>query len=213
MRSAWKFEAGPSSRYKIGSMRSPLSPHIHASCLLAILVMPPVSQAAELAQNRDPDSGLVSWKRVDRGFSLELIQLLPDYVKALYSSRGLPPAVVESIGNYCVFGTVAQNLSGGTLSYRVADWRYVTPDGKTHPLKTKTEWLAEWKKLGSDFGWSILPAAMTFDTGDWAQGFTTVRLPPGSHFELIYSWRHHGKHYSGKFENLVCAPEQPPTAP
>lgn len=181
--------------------------------LLALLLTPAAPQAAELTQYQDPDSGLLAWKKVDRGFSLELIQLLPDFVAALYSSHDLPPAVVDSIRGYCVFGTVAQNQSGGTLSYRVADWRYVTPDGRQHRLKTKPEWVAEWKKLGSDFGWSILPATMTFDTGDWAQGFTTVHLPPGSRFDLIYSWRHHGKRYTGKFENLVCAPEQAPVAP
>jgi hypothetical protein len=182
-------------------------------CLLALLLVPATAGAAELTQTHDPDTGLTAWKKVDRGFSLELIQLLPDYVAALYSSRGLPPAVVDSIRGYCVFGTIAQNPSGGPLSYRVADWRYVTPDGRQHRLKTKPEWVAEWKKLGSDFGWSILPATMTFDTGDWAQGFTTVHLPPGSRFDLIYSWRHHGKRYTGKLENLVCAPEQAPVHP
>lgn len=170
------------------------------------------AHAAQLTQHRDPESGLLSWKQVDRGFSLELIQLLPDYVKALYSSRGLPKSVVDGMTPYCVFGTVVQNHSGAELSYRVADWRYVTADGKQHPLKTKPQWVAEWKKRGSDFGWSILPATMTFDAGDWAQGFTTVRLPPGSRFDLIYSWRHHGKRYTGTLNNLVCAPAQPSVA-
>ncbi|MBS1146488.1 MAG: leucyl-tRNA synthetase, partial [Proteobacteria bacterium] len=132
--------------------------------LLALLLVPAI-HAAELTQNRDPESGLLAWKKVDRGFSLELIQLLPEYVAALYSSRNLPPAVVDSMRGYCVFGSVAQNQSGGTLDYRVADWRVVTPDGKQHRLKTKPEWVAEWKTLGSDFGWSILPATASFDTG------------------------------------------------
>ncbi|HEX7972403.1 MAG TPA: hypothetical protein VF501_09365 [Thiobacillus sp.] len=178
-------------------------------CLLALLLTSPALQAAELTQTRDPDSGLMSWKKQDRGFSLELIQLYPDFVAAVYSSRGLPPAVVDSMKEYCVFGSIAQNQSGGTLAYRVADWRYVTPDGQQHRLKTKPEWVAEWKKLGADFGWSILPAAVSFDTGDWAQGFTTVHLPPGSRFDLIYSWSHHGKRYTGKLENLACAPAKP----
>jgi hypothetical protein len=181
-------------------------------CSLALLQAPAV-HAAELTQNRDPESGLLAWKKVDRGFSLELIQLLPEYVAALYSSRNLPPAVVDSVRGYCVFGSVVQNQSGGTLDYRVADWRAVTPDGKQHRLKTKPEWVAEWKALGSDFGWSILPATASFDTGDWAQGFSTIQLPPGSHFDLLYTWRHHDKHYRGKMENLVCAPAKPPLAP
>lgn len=190
--------------------------HSHAFscfiCSFALLLVPAV-HAAELTQIRDPDSGLLAWKKVDRGFSLELIQLLPEYVAALYSSRNLPSAVVDSMRGYCVFGSVVQNQSGGTLDYQVADWRAVTPDGTQHRLKTKPEWVAEWKTLGSDFGWSILPAAASFDTGDWAQGFTTIRLPPGSHFDLLYAWSHHGKHYRGKMENLACAPAKSPLAP
>ena len=192
-------------------MKTPRSIWRHGC--LALLLASPAALAAQLTEHRDPETGLLSWKQVDRGFSLELIQVMPDYVKAVYASHDLPPAVVDSMSAYCVFGTVAQNRSGGKLSYRVADWRFVTPDGKKHPLKTKTGWLAEWKKLGSDFGWSILPAAITFDAGDWAQGFTTVRLPPSSRFDLIYSWRHHGKHYTGTFKNLVCAPAQLATGP
>ena len=52
-------------------------------CLCACLVAPALSSAAEQTQNRDPESGLLAWKKVDRGFSLELIQLLPEYVAAL----------------------------------------------------------------------------------------------------------------------------------
>jgi hypothetical protein len=182
-------------------------------CLCACLIVPALSAEAEQTQSRNPDNGLLGWKKTDRGFSLQLMQLLPESAAALYSSRGLPPAVVDSIRKYCVFGSVAQNQSGGTLDYQVADWRAVTPDGTQHRLKTKPEWVAEWKKQGSDFGWSILPDTMSFDTGDWAQGFTTVRLPPGSHFDLIYSWSHHGKHYTGKMENLVCAPSESPVLP
>ncbi len=169
--------------------------------------------AAEQTRIRDPETGMLAWKKIDNGFSLELIQLMPQYVAAVYASRNLPPAVVDSMRDYCVFGSVAQNQSGGLLDYRVADWRAVTPDGAQHPLKTKPEWVAEWQALGADFGWSILPAAMTFDTGDWAQGFTTVRLPPGAQFDLNYSWSHHGKRYSGKLESLVCAPSAPPALP
>src|SRR5512143_3610239 len=125
-----------------------IRPLFRIACLLA-LAAPALPAAAEQTQNRDPDRGLLSWKKQDRGFSLELIQLYPDFVAAVYSSRGLPPAVVDGMKEYCVFGTVAQNQSGGTLSYRVADWRYVTPDGQPHRLKTKPEWIAEWKKQGA----------------------------------------------------------------
>lgn len=165
---------------------------------------------AKVIQTQDPNSGLYAWKVVDRGFSLELIQLAPDFIRAVYASRDLPPAMIEEVASYCAFGTVARNETDFPLSYRVADWRVVTPDGKRQRLRTKSEWLAVWKKMGVDFGFSILPDAMTFEVDDWAQGFTTAKLPRGSRFDLIYSWKQHGKTFSGKLPNLVCAADAAP---
>ena len=121
-----------------------------------------------------------------------------------YASRDLPPAIFDSMRGYCIFGTVARNETTAPLSYRVADWRFVTPDGKKHKLRTKSEWIAVWTKLGADFSYSILPDDMTFEEGDWAQGFTTLKLPSGARFDLIYTWRQHGKTYTGTMRNLAC---------
>ncbi len=166
--------------------------------------------AADVQQSRAPDTGLLSWKVMDRGFSLEFIQLLPDFVRAVYAARGLPPEAIEGIARYCVFGTIAINTSNSQVAYRVADWRYVTPDGKEHPLKTKTQWVNEWGKMGIPFKWSILPDDQAFEVGDWSQGFTTVALPRESIFDLIYSWTLEGKTHVGRIEKLRCAPEQLP---
>jgi hypothetical protein len=162
------------------------------------------SWAAEQVVTENPQSGLKTWKKVDRGFSIELIQLLPEFVQATYASRDLPPAIFDSMKGYCIFGTVVRNETEATLAYRVADWRYRTPDGKQFPLRTKSQWIEVWAKLGADFSYSILPDDIEFDVGDWAQGFTTPKLPPGARFDLIYTWRQHGKTYTGKLENLAC---------
>lgn len=165
--------------------------------------------AAEVRTTQDPDSGLYSWKVLDRGFSLELIQLPPDFIRAVYSARELPSAMVEGVARYCTFGTVVRNETDLPMAYRVAQWRAVREDGVRQRLRTKSEWLREWKKMGVDFGFSILPDSMTFEVGDWAQGFTTVKLPRGSRFDLIYSWRQNGKNYTGKLPKLVCPSDAP----
>ncbi|HHH43950.1 MAG TPA: hypothetical protein ENK49_07420 [Gammaproteobacteria bacterium] len=162
--------------------------------------------AGETQTYTDPDTGLLSWQVREPGFSMQLLQLLPDYVRATYMARGLPPDLVETVAGYCVFGTIITNDSQHRLSYRVADWRYITSDGKAHRLKTKTQWVSEWKERGVAFRWSILPDDQTFEPGDWSQGFTTIALPPGSTFDLVYSWRYQGETREGKLEGLRCAP-------
>lgn len=179
-------------------------------CLGLLFCLPLLLSAGEVQQHTDPDTGLLSWQIREPGFGMQLLQVLPDYVRATYSARGLPPDVVETVAGYCVFGTIVTNDSQQQLSYRVADWRYVTKDGKSHPLKTKTQWVNEWKDQGVAFRWSILPDDQTFEPGDWSQGFTTIPLPPGSVFDLVYSWRYQSETHEGKLEGLRCAPAELP---
>lgn len=158
----------------------------------------------------DETSGLASWKAQHPGFSLQFIQLLPDYVRAVYSARGLPPEVVDIMAGYCIFGTIIKNESGQPLAYRVADWRYVTADGKAHPVKTKTEWLKEWSDMGVAFRWSLLPDDQQFQPGDWSQGFTTLPLAPGTRVTFNYRWTQQDKVHEGVFDDLTCAPASAP---
>ena len=158
----------------------------------------------------DETSGLISWKAQHPGFSLQFIQLLPDYVRAVYGARGLPQEVVELMAGYCVFGTIIKNESGDVLGYRVADWRYFTADGQSQPVKTKTQWLKEWQDMGVAFRWSLLPDEQQFSAGDWSQGFTTLPLAPGTIFKLSYQWTQQGKTHNGTFEQLQCAADKSP---
>lgn len=183
-------------------------PRAGGMLLCAVLAASPPAGAVE--PERDPRTGLLSWQVTERGLAIELIQLLPDYVRALYESRGLPERLIEGIASYCVFGTIVRNVGDEPLSYRVADWRYVAPDGEPRPLKTKDEWVREWRRMGVDYMWSILPAEQTFAPGDWGQGFTTVPLAPESRFDLIYTWSRDGKTFSNRIEGLRCAPREPP---
>ncbi len=175
---------------------------------LTLALVSPVN--ADVQTFTDDNSGLQSWKAQHPGFSLQFIQLLPDYVRAVYSARGLPDKVVELMAGYCIFGTIIKNESDQPLSYRVADWRYLTRDGRSHPVKTKTQWLKEWRDMGVTFRFSLLPDEQTFAPGDWSQGFTTLALPPDTPVALHYFWTQQGKKHEGVFENLRCAPGKAP---
>lgn len=166
--------------------------------------------AGGVQQIKNPETGLLTWKVNDSGFSLELIQLLPDFVRAVYGSHEFPPEAVEEIADFCVFGTIIKNTSDKRLFYRVPDWYAMTADGKRQPLKNKTQWVDDWRKMGIRYSWTILPAEQTFEVGDWSQGFTTVKLPREKPFDLVYSWSLEGKNYVGKIKNVYCAPENLP---
>jgi len=164
-------------------------------------------------KSTNPANGLSNWQSDDTPFSLQLLQLMPDNVRAVYTNKHFPPALVEEMAGYCMFGSVIRNLADEPISYDVADWRAITADSVRHAPRTKTEWLQIWQSRGVDFGWSILPAAQTLEAGDWGQGFTTIKLPHGTRFDLDYSWRQHGKTFHAILEGLQCAPEQLPVTP
>ena len=156
--------------------------------------------------HENPDSHLLTWTAEADGFSIELIQLLPDFVRAIYSNHHFPENEVEDIAGYCVFGSIIKNTSDKTLTYNVADWRYVADNNDPQPVKTKTQWLDQWRKSGITFSWTLLPDAGTFYVGDWQQGFTTIKLPRNSEFDLIFTWQLEGKEHVGRIKNLRCPP-------
>ncbi len=173
--------------------------------------------AAKVDVHKNENSGLLTWTANDDGFRLELIQLLPDFVRAIYAKHNFPKTEVERIAAYCVFGTILKNTSDQHLSYRVSNWRYrivnessvadKTPSVKTWPVKTKTQWLEEWRKVGVNFSWTLLPDIGEFAVGDWQQGFTTIKLPRDKTFDLIYTWQLDGVKHEGVLENLSCSPD------
>jgi hypothetical protein len=167
-----------------------------------------ISDAARISSQQNPDSGLYSWVAESEGFSIELIQVLPDFIRAIYMSHDFPQQEVDEIAGYCVFGTVIKNTSQKQLDYDVSEWYYTDTQGNNYPVKTKSQWLEQWRKAGVTFSWTLLPDKGTFYEGDWQQGFTTIKLPRESEFTLTYKWSIDGTEYTDTFEGLRCAPEQ-----
>ncbi|MDE2131069.1 MAG: hypothetical protein KGJ74_15605 [Betaproteobacteria bacterium] len=173
---------------------------------LACAGLPPGSaQAADAAPSAAASAAQPSWTNAGHSFTVQLIQLGPDNVRAFYDNMGYPPKAIDAIAKVCVFGTSIHNQTKVSITYDVADWRAVTPDGQQHPLITKTQWLARWKELGLSSDWSILPPQQTLQPGDWAQGFTTVDLPRGARFKLVYFWKEHGTQRRATLAGPQCA--------
>jgi len=122
-------------------------------CIIISSVIAPVN-SAEVKIHKNEVSGLLTWTSEDKGFQIELIQLLPDFIRAIYAKHNFPSDEVERAASYCMFGTILKNTSQQHLSYRVENWRYRTKDGIEHAVKTKTQWLNEWRKSGIIFSWT-----------------------------------------------------------
>ncbi len=150
-------------------------------------------------------SGLLTWNVESEQFSMQLIQLSSDYIRAVYSKYDFPKSEIERVASYCNFGTIIRNTSGQSLSYRVADWRYIDSDGKAHPVKTKTQWLQEWKAQGITYSWSLLADSGDYEAGDWQQGFTTINIPKDEKFDFIYDWVMNGKRFQQTIKDMSCA--------
>ena len=190
-------------------VRTPLNRYAFSLVLVTALAchVGPASGAKITAQKNE-ESGLYSWVAESEGFSIELIQLLPDFVRAIYMAHDFPDSEVEEIAGYCVFGSIIKNTSDKQLDYDVADWYYTDTQGERYRVKTKSEWLEQWRKAGVTFSWTLLPDKGTFYEGDWQQGFTTIKLPRESEFTLTYKWTLGGTDHTDQFEGLRCAPEQ-----
>lgn len=178
--------------------------------LSATLLLVSEISIAEMSVHKNEVTGLLTWTADANGFKIELIQLIPDFVRAIYEKHNFPKQEIERVASYCVFGTILKNTSNQHLSYRVSNWRYQTKDGKQHPVKTKTQWLEEWQNAGIIFSWTLLPDVGEFSVGDWQQGFTTVKLPRETKFDFIYKWQLDGVTHTGVLESISCAPDALP---
>ena len=183
---------------------------INLFVLSVMIIAVTETAASEVKVYKNENSGLLTWTVKDDGFQIELLQLLPDFIRAIYAKHDFPEDEIERAASYCIFGTILKNTSDQQMSYRVADWRYQTSDGKQYPVKTKTQWLEEWRNAGVTFSWTLLPDEGEFSVGDWQQGFTTVQLPRNTEFDMIFKWQLDGVEHTGILENIKCAPESLP---
>lgn len=145
------------------------------------------------------------WSSASQAFSVQLVAMDADHVRAFFENMGYPAGAVGAVARVCVFGTTIRNGAADAITYDVSTWRARTSDGTLHPLITKTEWLARWRPFGLRDDWSILPPQQTLQPGDWGQGFTTLELPPGKQFQLIYRWKDHGTTHEAYVDGVRCA--------
>lgn len=159
----------------------------------------------------DPVTSIESWVLHDNGVEVELIQISPDQARGFFLARGFDRKNADFYAESCVLALRVRNKSQGTISYDLANWRYMTADGVKRKLKLKDKWLHEWQQRGVSksaqiaFEWSQHPLAQTLEPKDWNQGMTTYQIAHGSVFDLAVKWNIGDKQHVDTIKGVRCA--------
>ena len=76
----------------------------HIAPLFCLLLVIASASNAELTIHKNKASGLLTWGSVENGFSIELIQLSPDFVRAIYAKHAFPKNELERIAGLYPLG-------------------------------------------------------------------------------------------------------------
>lgn len=159
----------------------------------------------------DAVTGAQSWEIKKHGVVLYMNQLLPDQLKAFYSSRGFTQDQIAAYVNSCVFMTVLRNESAGAaIHYQTKDWRIVQ-NVTEQPLKSVDVWVQEYEKSQIKnsariaFRWAQFPIEQKYEPGgDWNQGMLSLGVQSGD-FDLIARWKSNNKPFQITLRGMSCA--------
>ena len=183
-------------------------------CLLAFyFIVTPLQ--AELSRGEDPDTGLRHWHWQEAGISFKLTQRLPDQTRAFFDARGFDKDARERVALACVFQSEFRNVAGNDeppVEYKLTDWRIHTDEG-TRSLMVRESWKKIWQQYDLSkpakiaFEWALLPTYQKYAAGDYNWGMTAYGLPPGSEFDLEFSWQRGDQHYTRRINGIECPPD------
>lgn len=197
-------------------INNPLSLNIPALLLLfctALIISSSYADEPVIERGEDPATGLKYWQWDNDGFLLRLTQRLPDQTRAYFEARGFDEASAEIAATSCIFQTMIKNTGtqpSQKISATISDWQVVSGESSKKLLHRKY-WRNLWLERNQSqsarvaFEWSLLPESVEYDINDYNWGMSSYGLPPGSQFDLIFSWKSQGKIFEGRIDNVICA--------
>ena len=181
----------------------------------AVICLAATPVYAQLSSGADPATGLRHWHWEEAGIAFRLTQRLPDQTRAFFGARGFDESARERIALACVFQSEFQNTAGQDappVAYDLTDWRVHTDAGTRPPLVRET-----WQTIWADydlpeaatiaFEWSLLPTRQRYESQDYNWGMTAYGLPPGTEFDLEFSWSRGEKTYTRRIDGIQCPPD------
>ncbi len=188
--------------------------------ILFFSLFPPLLVCAAVSHSVDKTTQLKSWKLLQDGFELQIIQRLPDQSRGFFQARGFSAAQADDIATQCIMQSSVMNSGGEKeklpVSVVLKDWR-VRVDGQIQPIKLKEDWAKQWAAITDAgqqvkqaariaFRWSTFPSEQSFEpNGDYNWGMISFGLKPGTVFDLQAVWYVDGQLQSHWINGIECA--------
>lgn len=188
---------------------------------LSVSLLVPYAACSDISTGADPDTGLRFWLFEDRGVLLELKQRLPDQTRGFFEARGFDQDSANRAATACIFQTMFRNTGNagsGRVEIDQTSWRVVIK-GNKQPMLLRDDWKNIWQESGLPmasqiaFEWSLLPTHQSYDPLDYNWGMTSYGLPPGSVFDLEFSWTRDGSAESALIKDIQCPDDIHPDPP
>lgn len=176
--------------------------------LLAVVLT--IAAAIVAAQETD---GVFNWQ--GNGLKLETAPLPRDQVVAFMLARGFDGETARFIAQEgCIFrsaiGRDDETAIEAPVSVDLDKWR-IRRSGQQTGLRTRQKWAQILNDRQIDAGagialeWALFPTRQSFAPDDYNWGLLSFALPPGTRFDLVYSWTSGDTGYEQKFTDMECA--------
>jgi hypothetical protein len=180
--------------------------------MLGWLLFPAAAVCGPVEKGVMSGTGLRYWEWQGEGVLFRLTQRLPDQTRAFFMARGFEAEDADQIARRCVFQTMFKNIAppgGSAVEFDLGEWTIDTGNG-TRGLLTREDWDRRWEERGVPqaariaFEWSLLPTRQRYLPGDFNWGMTSYGLPPGSRFDLRFSWMQDAARHRGSIPGVEC---------
>ncbi len=181
---------------------------------LFTLIMFAISAQADIGQTIQTNSvtGAKTWGIHVDGVNFSLTQILPDQVRAFYSSRGFSLKQIEAYATSCVYMTVLRNDNASGSIHFISNHWLIKANNKPHKLVPVSQWMKKLSTLSPKksaliaFRWAQFPPEQEYKPGgDWNQGMLSIGLPSSSLFDVTAIWDIKGKKYEANLNEVQCA--------
>jgi hypothetical protein len=145
--------------------------------------------------------------------SVEFQSRTPDQMRAFYSARGFPRAMVELLAEQCFITVRIHNSGSDVVWLELANWRF-SAAGEPLTRLHRDYWKARWQEMDiplasqATFRWTLLPESLDFQPNEQEGGniiLPRTREPLSVQADFSTARDKRGPMLRLRFKTLYCA--------